>query len=61
MGAPEANKVIERKYKEGMKLEDAQKLALEVFKEILDKEFALEKLEAAAITAKGTEMLKMSE
>lgn len=61
MGSPEANKVLERKFKEGMKLEDAQKLALEVFKEILDKEFSLEKLEAAAITSKGTDMLKMSE
>jgi len=61
MGSPEANKVLERKFKEGMKLEDAQKLALEVFKEILDKEFSLEKLEAATITSKGTDMLKMSE
>ncbi len=61
MGAPEANKVIERKYKDGLKLEDAQKLALEVFKEILDKEFSLEKLEAATITAKGTDMLQMRE
>jgi proteasome alpha subunit len=61
MGSPEANKVLERKFKEGMKLEDAQKLALEVFKEILDKEFSLEKLEAATITSKGTDMVRMSE
>jgi proteasome alpha subunit len=61
MGSPEANKVLERKFKDGMKLEDAQKLALEVFKEILDKEFSLEKLEAATITAKGTDMVRMSE
>jgi hypothetical protein len=34
---------------------------LEVFKEILDKEFSLEKLEAATITSKGTDMVRMSE
>ena len=61
MSSTEANKVLERKYRDGMKLEDAQKLALEVFKEILEKEFSLEKLEAATITPKGMEIVQMKE
>lgn len=61
MGCPEANKLIERKYREGMKLEDAQKLAIEVFKEILDKEYSLVRLESSAITAKGVEMITLKE
>lgn len=61
MNCAEANKVLERKYRAEMKLEDAQKLALEVFKEILEKEFSLEKLEAATVTPKGMEMMQLKE
>lgn len=55
MGATEANKLLDKKYRDGMKLEDAKAIALEIFKEILEKEFSLERLEAATITAKGFE------
>lgn len=61
MGCPEANKLLDRKYREGMKLEDAQKLAIEIFKEILDKEFSLARLEASSITAKGVEAVNLKE
>lgn len=61
MGGPEANKILERKYKKDMDLADAQKLALEVFKEILDKEFSIERLEATAISSAGFESLEMKE
>jgi proteasome alpha subunit len=59
MSAPEANKIIDRKYKENMKLEDAKALALDVFKEILEKEFAINKLEAATVTQKGFEIIQL--
>jgi len=49
----EANKLLEKKYKENLKLEDVQKLAIEIYKEVLDKEFALNRLEAATLTAQG--------
>lgn len=61
MGAAEANKLLERKFHPDAKLEDVQKLALEVFKEILGKEFSLERLEAAVITSKGVEFLQLKE
>jgi proteasome alpha subunit len=60
-GCMEANKLLDRKYREGMKLEEAQKLALEVFKEILGKEFGIERLETSAVTSKGVEMITLKE
>jgi 20S proteasome alpha/beta subunit len=60
-GGTEANKLLDRKYRDGMKLEDASKLAIEIFKEVLAKEFSLEKLEASAVTAKGVEKLELKE
>jgi len=60
MGCSEANKLLDKKYRENMKLEEAQKLAVEIFKEVLDKEFSLERLEASAITPKGVEKVELS-
>ena len=60
MGCSEANKLLDKKYRENMKLEEAQKLAVEIFKEVLDKEFSLERLEAAAITPKGVEKVELT-
>ena len=59
MGSPEANKLLERKYKDSMSLEDAKGVALEIFKEILDKEYALERLEAATVSSKGFEPIEL--
>lgn len=61
MGSTEANKALDKKFKENLKLEDAQKLAVEIFKEVLEKEFALERLEAAAVTASGIKTIELTE
>lgn len=61
MGCSEANKLLDKKYKENMKLEEAQKLAVEIFKEVLDKEFSLERLESSAITPKGVEKVELAQ
>jgi len=61
MGATEANKLLEKKYRDNMGLEDAKALALEVFKEILDKEYSLERLEAATVSGKGFEAVQLKE
>jgi len=52
-GAPEANAILEKKWKQGLSSVEAQKLALDIFKEVLGKEFSLERLEAAAVNADG--------
>ena len=61
MSCSEANKLLDKKFKENMKLEEAQKLAVEIFKEVLNKEFGLERLEASAITSKGVEKIELNE
>jgi proteasome alpha subunit len=60
-GCTEANKLLDRKYRDGMAREEAQKLALEVFKEVLGKEFGIERLETSAVTSKGVEMITLKE
>ncbi len=60
-GCAEANKLLDRKYREGMKLEEAQKLAIDIFKEILAKEFSIERLETSTVTQKGVEMIELKE
>jgi len=59
MGSPEANKLLEKKYRENMSIEDAKAAALDIFKEILAKEYSLERLEAAVITTKGFQKVEM--
>lgn len=61
MGSGEANKLLERKHRATMKLEDAKALALEVFKHVLEKEFSLERLEAAIVNQKGFQKLRLKE
>ncbi|MBI4096055.1 MAG: archaeal proteasome endopeptidase complex subunit alpha [DPANN group archaeon] len=58
-GATEATKTLEKRWKEGMKLEDAKKLAVDVFREVLDKEFSIERLEAAIVTKDGIQKLNL--
>jgi len=60
--SPEAaNKILEKRWKENMKLEDAKKLAVDVFREVLDKEFSLERLEASAVTKDGVQKVELKE
>ena len=61
LSSTEAQKTLEKRWKDGMKLEDAKKLAVDVFKEILDKEFSLERLEASAVTKDGTQKIELKE
>jgi proteasome alpha subunit len=61
MGSPDANKILEKRFKEGMKLEEATKLAVDVFKEVLLKEFSSERLEASIVTANGVEKIELKE
>jgi len=61
MGSVEANKILEKKYKEGMKYEEAVKLAVDIFKEVLQKEFSLDRLEASVVTAKGIQKVELKE
>ncbi len=58
-GSTEATKTLEKRWKEGMKFEDAKKLAVDVFKETLDKEFSIERLEAAAVTKDGMQKVSL--
>lgn len=58
-GATEATKTLEKRWKEGMKFEDAKKLAVDVFKETLDKEFSIERLEAATVTKDGMQKVNL--
>lgn len=57
----EANKLLEKKYKDNLKLEEVKKIAIDIFREILDKEFSLERLEGAAVTSAGIEEINFKE
>jgi proteasome alpha subunit len=58
MRAEDADKMLEKGYKNNMDVKAAMKLALSVFKKILGKEFSPSRLETAIITAKGTEEIE---
>ena len=60
-GSAEANKILEKRFKDGMKIDEAKKLAVDVFKEVLQKEFSIERLEASIVTAKGIEKVDLQE
>ncbi len=60
-GSVEANKLLEKKYKDDLKVEDGLKLAVSIFKEVLAKEFSLERLEAVAVTERGVQTLNVTE
>ncbi|MBD3263041.1 archaeal proteasome endopeptidase complex subunit alpha [Candidatus Woesearchaeota archaeon] len=55
LNSDEANKLLDKKYKDGMSKEDAVKLAIDIFKKVLGKDFSYGRLETAAVTEKGTE------
>jgi len=57
VGSAEANKILERKYRAGLKLEEGARLAKAIFKRILGKDFSAARLEVAAVTSKGIQFL----
>jgi len=58
-GASDADLILEKKFKPGLKKEDAMKLALEVFKTVLGKEFSSERLESITVTQTQVEAVKV--
>lgn len=60
-GSTEVTKTLEKRWKEGLKLEDAKKLAVDVFKEALDKEFSIDRLEASAVTKEGVQKVDLKD
>jgi len=59
LNSTEANKLLEKKYKDNLSKDDAVKLAIDIFKQVLEKEFNLERLEAQAVTEKGIENIDL--
>lgn len=59
-GAVDANKLLEKKYKENLTVDAAKKIAIEIFKEVLAAEYSLERLEAMKITEKGVNKLTLN-
>jgi len=55
----EANKLLEKKYKLGLSLNEGVELAKSVFKKVLGKEYSAERIEAMTVTPKGIEKLKV--
>jgi len=60
MGSASANEILEKKYKSDLKLDATLKLAIDIFKEVLQKEFDSERLEAATVTDKGIQKLDLN-
>src|SRR3989344_5020829 len=60
-GSAEVTKTLEKRWKDGLKLEEAKKLAVDVFKEALDKEFSIERLEASAVTKDGVQKIDLKD
>ena len=54
-----ANKLLEKKYKENLSKEEILKLAIDIFKQVLEKEFSYERLEASVVTEKGIEKVEI--
>ena len=56
----EANILLEKKFKENLSKDDAVKLAIEIFKQVLDKEFSFDRLEASVVNKKGIEKVEIA-
>ena len=55
MHSEDADKLLEKGYKDKMDAKAAMKLGVSIFKKVLGKEFSTTRLETSIITAKGTE------
>ncbi len=53
MGADEANKMLEKGYKEGMSCDEAMELAVSIFKKVLAKDFHFNRLEVSLVDKSG--------
>jgi len=58
--AEDANKMLQRKYKEDMNLKDGVKLAVSIFKDVLGKDFSKERLEGVTIFGGKVHKIDMS-
>jgi len=54
-----ANKLLDKKYKDNLSKEDALKLLIDIFKQVLEKEFNYDRLEASTVTKQGIEEVKI--
>jgi len=61
MNSDEANKILEKGYKDNMDLKKSIKLAVDAFKKALGKEFSYDRLETSIITPKGTQEIDSKE
>lgn len=61
MDAVDANKLLEKGYREGMKIEDGLRLGIQTYKKVLGKEYKSDSIKAAVVTADGVRMLSESE
>lgn len=57
--AEEANKMLEKEYKEGLTIKQGLDLANQVFKKALGKEYSAGRIEVKAVTKKGVESLTL--
>jgi proteasome alpha subunit len=55
MSSEEADKILEKNFKENMDVKSAIKLAQLIFKKILGKDYTLARLETSVVTKKGTD------
>lgn len=60
LGSASANKLLDKRYKDNLSKEDAVKLAIDIFKQVLEKEFSYERLETSAVTKKGIEKVEIA-
>lgn len=60
LNSDKANDLLSKKYKENLSKDDALKLAIDVFKQVLEKEFNFERMEASAVTEKGIEKIEIA-
>ncbi len=58
-GEPEIEEILSKEYKKDISIEDALKLCIKALNQILDKEFEVERIDAAYITAKDKKFTKV--
>ena len=58
-GEPEIEEILSKEYKKDISIEDALKLAIKALNQILDKDFEVERIDAAYITTKDKKFTKV--
>lgn len=59
LGSTNANELLVKRYKPDLKLDAILKLAVDIFKEVMQKEFSYDRLEASIVTSKGVQKLDL--